>query len=140
MEWLVVGDVGYGKTEVALRAGAIAALAGRQVAVAAPTTVLAPDYHRISAGHVQPRLDDVGCEQHVAIAAPETDHRLVDVAGGHLAVRFDQIELGDEFAELIRNVSSTPKLATYQLLMHPIECPWEAGWFKSVRCRGRGCR
>ncbi|MEH3158559.1 MAG: helicase-related protein [Sphingomonas taxi] len=40
MERLVVGDVGYGKTEVALRAAAIAALAGRQVAIAAPTTVL----------------------------------------------------------------------------------------------------
>jgi transcription-repair coupling factor (superfamily II helicase) len=41
MERLVVGDVGYGKTEVALRAAAIAALAGKQVAIAAPTTVLA---------------------------------------------------------------------------------------------------
>ena len=41
MDRLVVGDVGYGKTEVALRAAAVAALAGRQVAVAAPTTVLA---------------------------------------------------------------------------------------------------
>ncbi|HZF95603.1 MAG TPA: TRCF domain-containing protein [Allosphingosinicella sp.] len=41
MDRLVVGDVGYGKTEVALRAAAIAALAGWQVAVAAPTTVLA---------------------------------------------------------------------------------------------------
>ncbi len=41
MDRLVVGDVGYGKTEVALRAAALAALAGKQVAVAAPTTVLA---------------------------------------------------------------------------------------------------
>ena len=41
MDRLVVGDVGYGKTEVALRAAALAALAGQQVAVAAPTTVLA---------------------------------------------------------------------------------------------------
>ena len=41
MDRLVVGDVGYGKTEVALRAAAIAALAGKQVAIAAPTTVLA---------------------------------------------------------------------------------------------------
>ena len=41
MDRLVVGDVGYGKTEVALRAAALAALAGHQVAVAAPTTVLA---------------------------------------------------------------------------------------------------
>ncbi|MBA2934512.1 DEAD/DEAH box helicase [Sphingomonas sp. CGMCC 1.13654] len=41
MERLIVGDVGYGKTEVALRAAGAAALAGKQVAVAAPTTVLA---------------------------------------------------------------------------------------------------
>ncbi|WP_010185866.1 helicase-related protein [Sphingomonas sp. PAMC 26605] len=40
MDRLVVGDVGYGKTEVALRAAAIAALAGKQVVIAAPTTVL----------------------------------------------------------------------------------------------------
>ena len=40
MDRLVVGDVGYGKTEVALRAAAIAALAGKQVALIAPTTVL----------------------------------------------------------------------------------------------------
>lgn len=41
MDRLVIGDVGFGKTEVALRAAAIAALAGKQVALAAPTTVLA---------------------------------------------------------------------------------------------------
>ena len=41
MDRLVVGDVGFGKTEVALRAAAVAALSGRQVVVAAPTTVLA---------------------------------------------------------------------------------------------------
>ncbi|WP_395396379.1 DEAD/DEAH box helicase (plasmid) [Novosphingobium sp. BL-8A] len=40
MDRLVVGDVGYGKTEVALRAAALAALAGYQVILAAPTTVL----------------------------------------------------------------------------------------------------
>ncbi len=41
MDRLVCGDVGFGKTEVALRAAAAAALAGFQVAVMAPTTVLA---------------------------------------------------------------------------------------------------
>ena len=41
MNRLLIGDVGYGKTEVALRAAALVALAGRQVAIAAPTTVLA---------------------------------------------------------------------------------------------------
>ncbi|HEX8375202.1 MAG TPA: CarD family transcriptional regulator, partial [Geminicoccaceae bacterium] len=40
MDRLVCGDVGFGKTEVALRAAAVAATAGRQVAVLAPTTVL----------------------------------------------------------------------------------------------------
>ena len=40
MDRLVCGDVGYGKTEVALRAALLAALGGRQVAVLAPTTVL----------------------------------------------------------------------------------------------------
>ncbi|MBE7219009.1 MAG: DEAD/DEAH box helicase [Caulobacteraceae bacterium] len=41
MNRLVCGDVGFGKTEVALRAASAVALAGRQVALAAPTTVLA---------------------------------------------------------------------------------------------------
>jgi transcription-repair coupling factor (superfamily II helicase) len=40
MDRLVIGDVGYGKTEVALRAAALVALSGRQVVIAAPTTVL----------------------------------------------------------------------------------------------------
>ena len=41
MNRLLIGDVGYGKTEVALRAAAAVALAGFQVALATPTTVLA---------------------------------------------------------------------------------------------------
>lgn len=40
MDRLVVGDVGYGKTEVALRAVALTTLAGKQAVIAAPTTVL----------------------------------------------------------------------------------------------------
>ena len=41
MDRLLVGDVGFGKTEIALRAAAAAALSGHQVIIAAPTTVLA---------------------------------------------------------------------------------------------------
>jgi transcription-repair coupling factor (superfamily II helicase) len=41
MNRLICGDVGFGKTEVALRAAAVVALNGGQVAVIAPTTVLA---------------------------------------------------------------------------------------------------
>jgi transcription-repair coupling factor (superfamily II helicase) len=41
MDRLLCGDVGYGKTEVAMRAAFKAAASGRQVAILAPTTVLA---------------------------------------------------------------------------------------------------
>ncbi|PIZ29490.1 MAG: transcription-repair coupling factor, partial [Alphaproteobacteria bacterium CG_4_10_14_0_8_um_filter_53_9] len=41
MDRLVVGDVGFGKTEVALRAAFLAVQSGRQVAVVCPTTLLA---------------------------------------------------------------------------------------------------
>ncbi len=41
MDRLVVGDVGFGKTEVAIRAAYLAASAGKQVAIVCPTTLLA---------------------------------------------------------------------------------------------------
>ncbi len=41
MDRLICGDVGFGKTEVAMRASFVAAMSGRQVAVIAPTTLLA---------------------------------------------------------------------------------------------------
>ncbi len=41
MDRLVCGDVGFGKTEVALRAAFVAAMSGQQVAIVAPTTLLA---------------------------------------------------------------------------------------------------
>ena len=44
MDRLICGDAGYGKTEVAMRAAFIAAMNGRQVAVLAPTTVLAEQH------------------------------------------------------------------------------------------------
>ncbi|WP_372733192.1 transcription-repair coupling factor [Novosphingobium sp.] len=45
MDRLVCGDVGFGKTEVALRAAFVAAMAGMQVAVVAPTTLLARQHY-----------------------------------------------------------------------------------------------
>jgi transcription-repair coupling factor (superfamily II helicase) len=44
MDRLICGDVGYGKTEVALRAGFKAVMDGKQVAVLVPTTVLAQQH------------------------------------------------------------------------------------------------
>ena len=45
MDRLVCGDVGFGKTEVALRAAFVAAMDGKQVAVVAPTTLLARQHY-----------------------------------------------------------------------------------------------
>ncbi len=45
MDRLICGDVGFGKTEVAIRAAFKAALDGKQVAVLAPTTVLAQQHY-----------------------------------------------------------------------------------------------
>ncbi len=46
MDRLVCGDVGFGKTEVALRAAFVAALSGHQVAVVVPTTLLARQHYK----------------------------------------------------------------------------------------------
>lgn len=49
MDRLVCGDVGFGKTEVALRAAFVAVMGGRQVAVLVPTTLLAEQhFHNFS--------------------------------------------------------------------------------------------
>ena len=46
MDRLICGDVGFGKTEVALRAAFVAAMSGSQVAVVVPTTLLARQHFR----------------------------------------------------------------------------------------------
>jgi len=46
MDRLICGDVGYGKTEVAIRAAYRTVMSGKQVAVLVPTTVLAQQHHQ----------------------------------------------------------------------------------------------
>ena len=46
MDRLVCGDVGFGKTEVAIRAAFVAAMSGVQVAIIAPTTLLARQHYK----------------------------------------------------------------------------------------------
>ena len=53
MDRIVCGDVGFGKTEVAMRAAFRVALAGRQVAVLCPTTVLAQQHFQSFLGRMQ---------------------------------------------------------------------------------------
>ncbi len=60
MERLVVGDVGFGKTEVALRATFIAAYNGKQVAVLVPTTILAEQHYQTFKERLSPFGIEVG--------------------------------------------------------------------------------
>jgi transcription-repair coupling factor (superfamily II helicase) len=53
MDRLICGDVGFGKTEVALRAAFIAAMNGRQVAVVVPTTLLARQHFKTFSGRLR---------------------------------------------------------------------------------------
>jgi transcription-repair coupling factor (superfamily II helicase) len=74
---LVCGDVGFGKTEVALRAAAAAVLAGKQVAVVAPTTVLVQQHVRAFRRRFAPFGIEVG---HLSRLAKPSDARKVKAA------------------------------------------------------------
>ena len=54
MDRLICGDVGYGKTEVAMRAAFMAVMDGKQVAVLAPTTILAQQHLETFRGRFDP--------------------------------------------------------------------------------------
>jgi transcription-repair coupling factor (superfamily II helicase) len=54
MDRLVFGDVGYGKTEIAIRAAFKAVQAGKQVAVLCPTTLLAQQHHQTFSDRFEP--------------------------------------------------------------------------------------
>lgn len=60
MDRLICGDVGFGKTEVALRAAFVAALNGKQVAVVVPTTLLARQHTKTFSSRFAPFPIKVG--------------------------------------------------------------------------------
>lgn len=86
MNRLVCGDVGFGKTEVALRAAAAVALSGRQVIVVAPTTVLARQHFELfkrrfaetglDVGHLS-RVTDTAEAKRVKAALADGSMRIV---------------------------------------------------------------
>lgn len=85
MDRLLVGDVGYGKTEVALRAAFKAVQAGKQVAVLVPTTILAEQHGRT----FRERLADYPVRLEVLSrfrSARESAAALVRLADGSLDV------------------------------------------------------
>ncbi|UCD89921.1 MAG: transcription-repair coupling factor [Desulfobacterales bacterium] len=61
MDRLICGDVGYGKTEVALRASLLAVNAGKQVAVLVPTTVLAEQHFETFSGRFEHYPINLAC-------------------------------------------------------------------------------
>ena len=85
MDRLVCGDVGFGKTEVAVRAAFKAACDGKQVAVLVPTTVLAYQHfqtfsHRLK--HMPVRVDYLSR----ARSAKQTHAVLADLADGKIDI------------------------------------------------------
>ena len=71
MDRLICGDVGYGKTEVALRAAFKAAADGKQVMFLVPTTVLAQQHF----GSFSERLRDYPFTIEMASAVPHARRR-----------------------------------------------------------------
>ena len=85
MDRLVCGDVGFGKTEVAVRAAFKAAVDGKQVAVLVPTTVLAYQHYRTFAG----RLKDMPVRVDYltrARSTKQTTELLKDLADGKIDI------------------------------------------------------
>ena len=65
MDRLICGDVGFGKTEVALRAAFVAAMNGKQVALVVPTTLLARQHYQ----HLRGALPRPAAEYRPGLAA-----------------------------------------------------------------------
>ncbi len=104
MDRLICGDVGFGKTEVAMRAAFVAAMSGVQVAVIAPTTLLARQHHNSFAERfrgfpiqVAPLSRFVGSRQ-AALTRDGISKGTVDIAVGTHAllakgIRFNNLGL-----------------------------------------------
>ncbi len=75
MDRLVCGDVGFGKTEVALRAAFKAALAGKQVAFISPITILTDQHYK----SFQKRLEgfDITCEMLSRFKTPGEQRKIL---------------------------------------------------------------
>ncbi|MDR1133951.1 MAG: DEAD/DEAH box helicase, partial [Synergistaceae bacterium] len=85
MDRLLVGDVGFGKTEVALRAAARCVFGGCQVALIAPTTLLAEQHHATW----NARFDSFGVRVEVVsrfVSSADTKKILGDTASGSVDI------------------------------------------------------
>jgi transcription-repair coupling factor (superfamily II helicase) len=85
MDRLVCGDVGFGKTEVAMRAAFIAATAGKQVAVMVPTTLLAQQHYDNFLDRMAQWPVKIGVLSRFQ-TPKETEATLSSVASGHIDI------------------------------------------------------
>ncbi len=100
MDRLICGDVGFGKTEIAMRAAYRAVCAGRQVAVLCPTTVLAEQHFR----NFRSRMENFG----------------VNVA---MLSRFVPRAMQKKIVEAIKRGEVDIVIGTHRLLSSDIEIP-----------------
>src|SRR5690606_29436892 len=96
MDRLVCGDVGFGKTEVAMRAAFIASHSGKQVVILAPTTLLAQQHYESLKDRFAdwPITSDVRSRFRTTKEVDEDQHRLAEgkidiVVGTHKLLRPD---------------------------------------------------
>lgn len=85
MDRLICGDVGFGKTEVALRAAFVAVASGKQVAIVTPTTLLCRQHFQTFAK----RFKDSGyrvAQLSRFVSAKEADQVRRDLATGHVDI------------------------------------------------------
>ena len=112
MDRLVCGDVGFGKTEVALRAAFVAVHGGKQVALLAPTTLLAEQ-------HYQTLVDRFGkWPVKIAELSRFRSPKEVKLALGHLAVRHGDARLGQQLGQLL-----APVLDRLDLVVQEVDLP-----------------
>ena len=102
MDRLICGDVGFGKTEVALRAAFVAAMSGAQVAVVVPTTLLARQHHRTFSARFQGLPVRVAQLSRMVTAkeAAEVKRGLADGSVGIVVGTHALLAKGIEFADL----------------------------------------
>jgi len=101
MDRLICGDVGFGKTEVALRAAFVAVMAGKQVAVVVPTTLLARQHYKTFVDRFQGFPVHLGLASRLVSAKDMAEMRLglksgqIDIVIGTHALLAKSIEFAD---------------------------------------------
>lgn len=90
MDRLVIGDVGFGKTEIAVRAAFKAVMSGTQVAVLAPTTVLTYQHYQVFRSRMAPFPVEIALmsrfrtgAENAAVAAGLAEGKIDIVIGTH---------------------------------------------------------